>query len=282
MPRFNTVSPLGEEKLALDARRVGQGDARLSLSQEQLLLNKAQMIENAAATRFKIETARREAISSAMAISALGDADPTKPTYPKIRATILSRFPDSLNNKAVIEVLGKTDQMHISFQGAQQTLELEKQKDDARQALETQKTSASAPFDTATAADKYATAIQHLDDIVHANKYGQVDSKTGTTKPIPVELQNAKTFMTQQLATLTAPTGAAVPAPVSPPAAPVAAPTATVSPTPGAVAVQDASSFLAKALGQAPAAPQPQPVQAATSGLPDTSESALTSATKNE
>lgn len=268
------VSSYDPSRVAESQARIGQADQRLTLDQERLLLDRAKAIEQVAATRFKVETARREAISSAQAISALGDVDPTSATYAKDRAKIMSNFPDALGNATVREVLGKTDQMFISHQSAQQNLELEKQKDVDRKALAAQK-------DQPLQAGRNAAALEHLSTAlknVHALASGADEIPKDVSSAMQVIVDHMNSLKAAPAAT-TPTTDAVVPPSAAISAAPVAVTPAPVQPaaTPAQISASSATDFLAKALGQTPAAPAatPQPVQATAAGLPDEASKAL-------
>lgn len=277
--RYSGREEVVQRRLDLTERGLDQreenADARLTISQEQLLLERSKQVEAMALKRFALEHERRVTIQSAMLIEKLGKLNPEDKNFAKDWSTALSQHSDALENKGVLQVMEAQRQRWTQFTSAQDALSKQREEDAARKALESQKETAAAPGTKATAALNLSTALKNLDAIAQQFETNGV--------AIPPELQAFKSSVTKNGAALfgepavpaapvapVVPSAAASVAPV--PAAPAPSPTPTPAPAPSVSPVD----FLRKALGTTPAAtPAASPVAAVQSGLPDAANAAL-------
>jgi hypothetical protein len=252
--------PITDPRNELSAQRLDLDTQKLSLAQMRVLTEKTQLAFAAVVARYKITKELDETLSSAIAVKRLGDLDPTSKDYEKERAAILFEHSNAFNNPVVRQTVETQDILHRQHAAAQENFENQK----AVAAF-------SAPLNQAKTAEQLSVALKNLDMI--ASQFGKPNPKTGEVTPIPPELQNFKTYVTQLGAALTKPT--------EPTATPTPAPTTTPqpSPTPAGVSTENALQFLHTALGQtspAPtAAPAQSPVAAVSSGEPDNADAEL-------
>jgi len=289
MPRYNDA--LAQERLDAETQKLSQGERRLSIQQEANLLERAKMVEAMAVARFKIETARREAVATAMATKDFINIDPQSPEFPKQRAEIVAKYAaDASGSRVFQESLSRLDTQRTNFIAAQQILDRQREEDAAKSALEQGKAFApanigKAGYDLNTTMAGFNTLAKQLDKTnpdgakklrdaaaIYADYATAVGKKALDTIGAPTVPATA-VQPTAPAATPT-PTPAATPTPAPVTTAPTPAPASTAITSPAAIATQNASAFLASALGQTTPAPSAPPVQAATSGLPDAADAA--------